>query len=103
VGERLDMSVIRRRVLISGIVQGVFFRASTRDAARSVGVDGWVRNLPDGRVEAVFQGHSDKVRAAIEWCRNGPPGSRVEHVEIVEEEPSGQLVGFEVTYSRGRY
>lgn len=97
------MTVIRRRVFISGIVQGVFFRASTRNAAQQVGVDGWVRNLPDGRVEAVFQGPPDKVGAAIQWCRKGPPGSRVERVEILEEEPSGQLMGFDVTYSRGRY
>jgi acylphosphatase len=97
------MTVIRRRVLISGIVQGVFFRASTRDAAQRVGVHGWVRNLPDGRVEAVFQGSPNKVAAAIEWCRRGPPGSRVERIEILEEEPSGQLIGFDVSYSRGRY
>ncbi|MEJ2716709.1 MAG: acylphosphatase [Deltaproteobacteria bacterium] len=97
------MTVIRRRVLISGIVQGVFFRASTRDAAQRVGVHGWVRNLPDGRVEAVFQGSPNQVAAAIEWCRRGPPGSRVERIEILEEEPSGQLSGFDVTHSRGRY
>jgi acylphosphatase len=97
------MGEIRRRVVISGVVQGVWFRASTRDAARNAGVVGWVRNLPDGRVEAVFQGTPDQVSQAIEWCRKGSPGSRVEEVEIREEPTGDEFTGFEITYHKGAF
>ena len=95
------MTSIRRRVLISGIVQGVWFRAYTKDAAVEAGVCGWVRNLPDGRVEALFEGPMENVRQAVNWCRRGSPGSRVEHVQVIEETPKGDLIGFEITYARG--
>lgn len=93
------MSVVRRRVLISGMVQGVFFRAYTRDAARRAGVTGWVRNLPDGRVEAVFEGEAEQVAHVVQWCRGGSPGSRVSHVEVTEEAPRGDYQSFEITFS----
>lgn len=93
------MSIVRRRVLISGMVQGVFFRASTRDAARRAGVSGWVRNLPDGRVEALFEGEAENVAQVVQWCRRGSPGSRVAHVEVVEEVPRGDYQSFEITFS----
>jgi acylphosphatase len=96
------MTSIRRRVIISGIVQGVWFRACTKDAAHSSGVSGWVRNLPDGRVEAVFEGPAENVQEALDWCRKGSPGSRVDSVQVIEETPKGDLNGFEVTYARGR-
>ncbi len=95
------MSTIRRRVLISGMVQGVFFRAYTRDAARRAGVSGWVRNLPDGRVEAVFEGPTESVQTVIQWCHLGSPGSRVEGVDVVPETPRGESGDFAITYSRG--
>jgi acylphosphatase len=95
------MSEIRRRVLISGMVQGVWFRAYTRDAARNAGVTGWVRNLPDGRVEAVFQGTSEQVSQVIDWCRKGSPGSRVKDVEVHEESPGTEFSSFEIAYHRG--
>ena len=95
------MPTIRRRVLISGMVQGVWFRACTRDAAREIGVSGWVRNLSDGRVEAVFQGEPEKVGAVVDWCHRGSPGSRVDRVEVFEENPGSEFQGFEVTYTRG--
>ncbi|HEX2026023.1 MAG TPA: acylphosphatase [Actinomycetota bacterium] len=87
--------MIRRHVFVSGNVQGVFFRAETRDRARRARVAGWVRNIPDGRVEAVFEGPQDAVDALVEWCRRGPPGADVQEVEVSEEEPEG-LDAFEV-------
>jgi acylphosphatase len=97
------MSEIRRRVLISGMVQGVWFRAYTRDAARNAGVTGWVRNLPDGRVEAVFQGTSEQVSQVIDWCRKGSPGSWVKDVEVHEESPGTEFSSFEIMYHRGAF
>ena len=97
------MSEISRRVLISGIVQGVWFRAGTKDAAEEVGVKGWVRNLPDGKVEALFQGHPEKVQQAIDWCWKGSPGSRVDNVVVFKETPSAEVFSFEITRFRGSF
>lgn len=80
---------VRVRVVVSGRVQGVFFRASCSDEARRRGVGGWVRNLPDGRVEAAFEGEEPQVAAMVDWCRHGPPGARVDAVETRVEEPVG--------------
>lgn len=83
-----DAEVLRRaRVVVSGRVQGVFYRASTAQQARERGLAGWVRNLPDGRVEAVLQGAPEVVEAMIGWCRSGPPSARVVAVEVVDEVP----------------
>jgi acylphosphatase len=92
----------RRRVhvWIKGRVQGVFFRAFTRDAALMRGVSGWVRNLPDGRVEAVFEGDADRVADMVQWCYEGSPLSRVENVDTQEEAYRGDLEGFDVSYRR---
>jgi acylphosphatase len=90
---------VRRRVLVSGRVQGVFFRASTEDEARRRGLAGWVRNLADGRVEAVFEGPEEAVRAIVAWCHEGPPHARVESVEVLDEPPQG-LRAFDVRRSR---
>jgi len=78
---------IRARVFVSGRVQGVYYRANTRDAARTRNVDGWVRNLDDGRVEAVFEGDEDAVEAMIEWCHTGSPAATVDDVDVTYEEP----------------
>lgn len=86
---------VRAHVHVSGKVQGVFFRATTRDAARDAGVDGWVKNLDDGRVEAVFEGEEDAVAEMIEFCHEGSDLARVEDVEVSYEEPEG-IGGFEV-------
>lgn len=80
----------RAHVYVSGIVQGVFFRSTTRDMAQNLGLKGWVRNLPDGRVEAVFEGPKHLVEKAIQWCHQGPPGAVVESVEVSWEEPKGE-------------
>jgi len=76
--------MVKIKVLISGRVQGVFYRAWTKKKAEELGLAGWVRNLPDGRVEAVFQGRKEKVKEIINWCWQGSPASRVEKVETNE-------------------
>jgi acylphosphatase len=88
-------AVTRRRVVVDGVVQGVFFRASTRGVAVTLGVSGWVRNLADGSVEAVFEGPAAAVDAAVEWCRHGPDRAIVTSLEVADEAPEG-LRGFSV-------
>jgi acylphosphatase len=85
----------RRRVVVRGNVQGVFFRDSCRQKARSRGVAGWVTNRPDGAVEAVFEGDPGAVQAMVDWCGQGPRGAEVESVDESTEEPEG-LSGFEI-------
>ncbi|WP_075938292.1 acylphosphatase [Halosegnis longus] len=80
----------RAHVFVSGRVQGVFYRANTRDAARERGVDGWVENLDDGRVEAVFEGPREQVAAMVEWCHEGSPQARVEDVTVEYTDPEGE-------------
>jgi acylphosphatase len=86
----------RLRVLVSGTVQGVWFRESTREEADRLGVAGWVRNLPDGRVEATFEGPAPAVEAMVSWCHRGPRNAVVEQVEAVPEEPQGLQGPFRV-------
>jgi acylphosphatase len=87
--------VVRYRVLVSGRVQGVFFRDSCRQLAQQHGVAGWVRNLPDGRVEAVFEGSPDKVGRLLDWTRHGPRLAVVDDVTVHAEPPEG-LGAFEI-------
>jgi len=87
--------VIRRHVVARGRVQGVFFRDSVRQRARSRGVSGWVSNRSDGAVEAVFEGEPDAVESLVEFSREGPRSAEVSDLEVLEEEPQG-LSGFEV-------
>jgi acylphosphatase len=87
---------IRRRVRVWGSVQGVFFRATCAREASRRGVAGSVRNLPDGSVEAVFEGEGPAVEAMTAWCRRGPDGARVDGVESSDEPPEG-LDGFRIT------
>ena len=84
--------MIRRRVVVHGFVQGVYFRDSVRRRAVSTGVAGWVRNNREGTVEAVLEGDPDAVERVVDFCRDGPRGARVDDVEIVEEEPEGLAV-----------
>jgi acylphosphatase len=86
--------MIRRRVLVRGHVQGVFFRETARRRARSAGVAGWIRNNPDGTVEAVFEGDPGAVELLVGFCREGPRGARVDWVDVSAEEPEC-LAGFE--------
>lgn len=87
---------VRRRVVVHGRVQGVFFRDTVRRKASERGAAGWVRNRPDGTVEAVFEGPPDAVDALVRFCHEGPRGADVEAVEIAEEEPRGEA-GFSVS------
>ena len=86
---------VRRRVVVEGRVQGVFFRDSCQQAARSAGVGGWVRNRADGNVEAVFEGEPEAVDRMVDWCRQGPRRADVDRVEVTDEEPVGEA-GFHV-------
>jgi acylphosphatase len=88
----------RARVIISGKVQGVWFRAETQRAARRIGVSGWVRNVSDGTVEAVFEGPRQLVEDAIAWCHQGSPASRVSDVNVTWEDYTGEFETFDVTY-----
>lgn len=84
----------RAHVYVSGIVQGVFYRGHTQKTAQSLGLTGWVRNLPDGRVEAVFEGPMDDVQKALAWCRIGSPSAHVERVDVRYETPIGAFRSF---------
>jgi acylphosphatase len=88
--------VVRKRVTVHGRVQGVFFRDTTRRMAESRGVTGWIRNNPDGSVEAAFEGDADAVDQMVRFAHEGPHGAVVERVDVADEEPEG-LTGFRVT------
>ncbi|MFA4915683.1 MAG: acylphosphatase [Syntrophales bacterium] len=88
----------RIHIFISGKVQGVFFRANTQEAAVSFNLTGWVRNIRDGRVEAVFEGQAKDVDAMLEWCKKGPPFARVTDVEVISEPFSGEFRHFSIRY-----
>ena len=87
--------MIRRRLVVHGLVQGVFFRETVRRHALAAGVAGWVRNTREGTVEAVFEGDADAVEALVRLCHDGPRGARVDQVDVSDEPPEG-LVGFAV-------
>jgi acylphosphatase len=86
----------RAHVLVGGRVQGVFFRSETGFHARRLNIKGWVRNLADGRVEAVFEGDESNVKQLVDFCRRGPPGAKVTSVNVSWETYAGEFSGFEV-------
>jgi acylphosphatase len=88
----------RAHVVISGRVQGVAFRIATVEEAQRLGLDGWVRNLRDGRVEALVEGERPKVEALVAWCHHGPPPARVMDVQVSWEPAQGGLGPFDITY-----
>jgi acylphosphatase len=90
----MSNEVVRRRVILTGRVQGVFFRASVKEAAENEGVAGWAANRPDGSVEAVLEGPAAAVDSVLGYCRTGPVNARVETAEVAVEDPEG-LSGFE--------
>ena len=92
------MERTRAHVIIEGSVQGVNFRAACRDQARQIGVEGWVRNLADGRVEAVFEGQRPAVQRMVSWCYSGPTHARVERVNVSWEEPTGNEGPFGIVW-----
>ncbi len=85
------MAKVGAHVYISGMVQGVSFRYYTMQAATHLGVCGWVRNLPDGRVEAVFEGEQEDVDRIVAWCQEGPRSAHVEHVEVLPQTYTGEF------------
>ncbi len=89
---------VRAHVLVSGRVQGVFFRSETRREARKWGVFGWVRNLLDGKVEAVFEGEEEAVNVLVEFCKRGPLDALVAGVKVDWENYKGEFQGFEMRY-----
>ncbi|MFW6038790.1 MAG: acylphosphatase [Candidatus Saliniplasma sp.] len=86
--------MVKKHVFFSGKVQGVFFRANTKKKAQELGVNGWVKNLRDGRVEAVFEGDEEKVDKVIKWCENNQPHARVDDVDISEKKSTEDLQHF---------
>ncbi|MGX2040078.1 acylphosphatase [Methylocaldum sp. MU1018] len=86
----------RVHVFVSGLVQGVFFRAATCERALALGINGWVRNLPDGRVEILAEGASDRIAEFLNWCANGPPRAKVDFLDVIEEMPTADFTTFEV-------
>ncbi|NNL75323.1 MAG: acylphosphatase [Desulfobacterales bacterium] len=89
---------VRAQAIISGRVQGVFFRVETQRAADRIGVSGWVRNRSDGTVEAVFEGDRTRVDAVLEWCNEGPRHANVTDVNVTWNDYTGEFQGFEITY-----
>ncbi len=92
------MDTLRAHVVVHGLVQGVWFRASTRDEAMRIGVGGWVRNLPDGSVEAVFEGEKKKVEEIVGWCHKGPSGARVTKVDVTWGPTRNEFTQFNIRY-----
>ncbi len=92
------MQKFRAHIFVSGRVQGVFFRAFTRDVARSFGINGWVRNLPDGRVEAVLEGKKEDIENALKEIKKGPPHAIVENIDISWDEKVEDLKDFVIRY-----
>jgi acylphosphatase len=87
----------RAHVFVTGKVQGVYFRQNTQITAREHGVTGWVRNLPDGRVEAVIEGDDATVIKVVDWCRHGPPAARVDSIDVKHETYTCEFASFEIT------
>jgi acylphosphatase len=92
------MTTARRRLIIEGYVQGVFFRASTQEKARELQVSGWARNLWDGTVEVVAEGEDSRVGELVRWCQKGPLGARVTRVRVEEEPYRGEYTRFDIRY-----
>jgi len=86
----------RAQILVSGLVQRVFFRAYTQQKARDLGLTGWVKNLPDGRVEAVFEGNRENIIKMVEWAKKGPPSAQVDVCEVNWQEYKGEFDNFNI-------
>lgn len=89
----------RAHIFVSGRVQGVFFRENTKNKAKSFGITGWIRNLPDGRVEAVLEEEKDQIEELIKWIKKGPIIARVDDVDVAWEEYQGEFKDFEIRYN----
>lgn len=87
---------VRAHIFVSGLVQGVFFRQNTRQEAEKLGIKGWARNLPDGRVEAVFEGNKDKIEEMIKWAKTGPSSAKVENIDLNWEDFQDEFSEFNI-------
>jgi len=90
---------VRAHIIVSGQVQGVFFRAKTQQTAEELGLTGWVKNLSDGRVEAVFEGEKPQVEQMLKWAKSGPRGASVRDLELTWEDFKGEFSSFDIKYS----
>ena len=88
----------RVHIFVSGLVQGVFYRQSAKEKSEKLGLTGWVRNLPDDRVEIVAEGEEEKIKELIDWAKEGPPSARVENLEVNFEKYKAEFIGFEIRY-----
>ena len=88
----------RVHLIIHGYVQGIFYRASTRETALSLGLSGWVRNMTDGSVEALFEGPVENLHDAVEWCRQGPPGAKVTRIDEKWSDSKAEFDSFEINH-----
>lgn len=88
----------RAHLIVKGLVQGVFYRATTQETAQSIGITGWVRNLANGDVEVVAEGEKEQIEKLISWCRKGPPVARVSSVEVEWQEAKGEYSSFGMRY-----
>lgn len=93
------MQMRRIHLIVSGLVQGVFFRSTSRHQALHLGLTGWVKNRMDGKVEIVAEGKEDSITNFIRWSYEGPPGARVDKVDLTWEEYTGEFPGFSIKYS----
>lgn len=89
---------VRVHIVVSGRVQGVFFRAETQEKAQQLGVTGWVKNCPGDQVEAVFEGEKQQVEEMVKWAKKGPPGAIVNDLDVAWEEYQGKFTNFEIRY-----
>ena len=94
--KRMSDESVRAHLLVSGRVQGVYFRATAAEEGGRLGLTGWVRNLPDGRVEAVVEGPRERVEGFVTWCGSGPPSARVTDVTTRWQEPSAEFTSFTI-------
>ncbi len=92
------MEIARVHVVVNGIVQGVFYRASAREEAQVLGLTGWVRNCLDGSVEAVFEGERGRIERVLKWCKTGPPGAKVKNIKSNWRAPTGEFDNFSIKY-----
>jgi acylphosphatase len=90
--------VRRATIRVSGVVQGVYYRYSAKQKADELGLTGFVRNLPDGSVEAHAEGEEEDVKGLIDWCKRGPRGARVDRIDVEWDEPSGRFADFSIRY-----
>ncbi len=96
---KVKLMKVRAHIFVSGRVQGVFFRSEVRYKAKKYGVNGWVRNLRNGKVEFLFEGMEDSVKELVEFCRQGSRGAKVTHVEVKWERYAGEFEDFKIKYS----